>query len=495
MNASLPRPGSIAARAVDVPVRAASSSRRRPVAPAGGTRRADRGSVLIVALLLCAVIGISLVSYIKLTQNSLTLSNRSFYNTASINMAETGVEEALWSFNQVTGGTALATAWNGWDTTDLITAKRTFTDFSLPNNATASVKVYVDHFDPPSGTQPKVIAQATLTIPNSSNTLTKWLELTLRRRSKFAMGMVAKNQIIFHGNTASVDSWNSLYNADGTPRASPVDYSAAVKNSNGSVGSTSVAVGSVAINNADIWGFASVGSSSSSAISVGNNGTIAAYGNAAGTVDTTRIATDFTTNFDTETTPGTGTVITGSFPAVIGTVGVATTYRYNGTITGSFSVLGDVTLILTGNAASPGSDVVRMTGGDMLSIPVGSSLKLYASASMKFTGNGIANANNQASSLQIFGTDTSGAQDIEIGGGASLKGLIYAPASDVTINGDPDVFGSIVANNIDVVGNASFHYDEALANFGGNNPWGVVKWRELTSSTDRGLYTGAMAGW
>jgi hypothetical protein len=73
--------------------------------------------------------------------------------------------------------------------------------------------------------------------------------------------------------------------------------------------------------------------------------------------------------------------------------------------------------------------------------------------------------------------------------------LIYAPASDVTINGDPDVFGSIVANNIDVVGNASFHYDEALANFGGNNPWGVVKWRELTSSTDRGLYTGAMAGW
>lgn len=450
----------------------------------------SRGSALLVALLMMAIIGISIVTYLRLSTNSLTLSNRSFYHSASINLAETGVEEALWSFNQVTDGVALATAWNGWDTSDGTTAKRTFSDFTLSANATSTVKVYVDRYNPPTGVQPKVIVQATIRLPNSTQTMSKWLELSLRRRSKFAMGLVARNQITFNGNTAMVDSWNSAYNDDGTPRASAVDYAAAYKHSSGSVGSTSVAVGSLAVNNADIWGYASVGSTSSSAISVGTNGTIAAYGQATGTVDTTRIATDFTTNFDQEIDPTSGTTLTGSFPSSIGTAGTTTVYRYGGLITSSFTVQGKVTLILTGSG-----DVVRMTGGDQLTIAVNSSLDLYASGDMKFTGNGISNLTNQATALQIHGTRSTTGQDIQIGGGAYFKGLVYAPNADVKLHGDPDVMGSIVANNITVVGNAKFHYDESLANYGGNNPWGIVKWRELTSESTRSTYTTAMSGW
>ena len=50
----------------------------------------------------------------------------------------------------------------------------------------------------------------------------------------------------------------------------------------------------------------------------------------------------------------------------------------------------------------------------------------------------------------------------------------------VTINGNGDVMGSVVANDLTLVGNAAFHYDESLANSGETNePIIVPRWRRL----------------
>ncbi len=447
-------------------------------------RQRERGAVLIVALMLASIIAIALGSYLALSQSSLRLANRSFFNTGAMNVAETGVEEALWSFNQVAGGASASTAWSGWDYTDGITAKRTFTDFALSGGGTASVKVYVDNYNPTGSAQPKVVSQATITIPNETRTLSKTIETTLRRRSKFAMGLVAKNQITFNGNNASVDSWNS--DPDNDPATAAVPYSAAVKRDSGSVGSTSVAVGSVAINNADIWGFASVGSSGSTGLSVGSNGTVAAFGQPQGTVDTTRVATDFTANFDSIADPSAGSVIT-SIGATLGTVGTTATYRFSGQINSSLTIAGNVTLILTAGA---GATAIRLTGGgDGINIPSGSSLTIYTAADVMIAGNGVLNSNTQPNTFQLWGTSTSGiAQNLEVKGNGSLQGVVYAPNANVRITGNGDVLGSVVANNITVVGNAAFHYDEALANWGGSNPYGVIKWRELTTAADRAFY-------
>ena len=456
-------------------------------------RANSRGSLLIVAMLLSAVIAISLGSYIALSRSSLKLANRSFYSNASMNTAASGIEEALWSFNQATGGAALATAWaSPWNTSDGVTAHRTFTDFTLGSGVTAAVRVYVDNYNPTGSVQPKVVAQSTITMPTESLTLSKTIEVTLRRRSKFAMGLVAKNQITFRGNVASVDSWNSLYDDSGALRATPVAYGAGVAHDHGSVGSTSVAVGSVAINNADIWGFASVGGNSSSGISVGSNGTVAAFGSPAGTVDTSRVATDFTANFDSTTMPAGGTVLA-SVGSSLGTVGATNTYTFAGQISSSLTIHGNVTLLLT---AAAGSLAVKMSGGDLLTLDPGATLTIYTAADLQFTGNGISNPNNQASTLQIWGTSTSTTpQSIDIGGGATVNALIYAPDGNVTIRGTPDVTGSVVADNIDVTGSAKFHYDESLANWGGNNPFGVVKWRELVSAGDRAAYSSVLNSW
>lgn len=449
----------------------------------------QKGAILIVAMLLSVVIAISLGSYISLSTTSLRLANRSFYNTSAINLAETGVEEALWCFNKVAEGTATATAWAGWDPSGTTGRRRTFSDFTLSNGATVSVRVLVDNYNPTGATQPKVYSEATVTMPTESLTLTKSLEVTLRRRSRFAMGLVAKNQINFNGNSASVDSWNSLYNDDGTPRASATAYSTGVRHAGGSVGSTSVAVGSVAVDNADIWGYASVGTSSGSGLSVGANGIISGdFSSPPGYIDTTRVATDFTANFDDLSNPTTGTYI-GSVGATIGSTGVTATYSVNGAITGSFLVRGNVTLIISPSASG---ESIKMNGGsDTLTLDTGATLTIYTTGDIDLTGGGVINPNSQASSLQIYGTGGS-SQDIEIGGGAQFTGVIYAPNANVKIHGTPEVMGSIVANNITVVGNAHFHYDEALANWNGSTPFGVIKWRELTTNAER---TTAFASW
>ena len=464
-------------------MRASFSSPRFLGAPSADRRR---GSVLIVALVLCAIIGVSLGSYIALSGSSLKLANRSFFNTSAINLAETGVEEALYCFNQATAGVGTAIAWAGW-TVSGANAKRTFTDFTLSGGATVAVRVLVINYNPAGSIQPKVYSEATVTIPNESRTITKVLEVDLRRRSRFAMGLVAKNQITFNGNVAKVDSWNSEYNDDGTARASPVAYDVAYRHASGSVGSTSVGVGSVAINNADIYGFASVGTSNTTGLRVGTNGIISGnFSASGGTIDSTRIATDFTANFDAMTNPN-GAVDLTTWDTTLGGTGVTATYRYSGAITGSFSVTGNITLILTGSG-----DVMKLNGaGDTLTINSGSSLIIYTAGDIDLTGGGVANPNSQASTLQIYGTGTS-TQRIDIGGGAEFTGVVYAPEASVRVFGTPEVMGSIVANNITVMGNAKFHYDEALANWGGNNPFGIVKWLELTAPTDRAT---AFAAW
>jgi hypothetical protein len=81
--------------------------------------RKDRGSVMITALVFALIIAISLASYIQLSTTSLRLSNRTFYADSAGNLAEAGLEEAVWMFNQMgssSNTTANTSLWQskGW---------------------------------------------------------------------------------------------------------------------------------------------------------------------------------------------------------------------------------------------------------------------------------------------------------------------------------------------------------------------------------------------
>jgi hypothetical protein len=479
---------------------------------------ARRGSLLIVAMLLCAIIGISIVSYINVGRSSLTMSNRSLYNNGAMNLAENGLEEAMYSVNKLVADSTYSFTGDGWTAVGTSDMRRKWTGTAFDQNATGEVRVYIYNYN---GT-PKIISRSLVSLGGqASAAVEKWIEVQLRKTSKFANGLVAKDSIRFSGNNASVDSWNSkLYpstgtdtdgdgtvdaldtdaNGDGVTDAS-IPYSAGVRRDNGSVGSVSVSVDAVLVQNADIWGYAATGGALPS---VGSNGLVGPFGTATGTMDMSRVSTDFSASFDPVTAPTTGTTIAaignGDLPTSLGTAGATTTLRLpsissSGNSSKVLTIRGNTTLVLT---ASAGASAINMTGQSSIYIEPGATLTIYTEGDVSIGGNGVTNGGtttataNQPSSFQIWGTRTSGTQSVSIAGNGVLSAVAYVPNGSLSINGNGDVMGSFVANDINVTGNASFHYDESLGNFGGNNPYRVTKWNELSESTTRATYSSVM---
>lgn len=439
----------------------------------------ERAAVLIVAMLLSAVIAVSLGTYINLSLNSVRLADRTFYANAAMNLVEMGIEEAMWSYNE---DRTSGNGWTAWDTSAGNSAYNKFGTYNYGGNVTGVVQVFVTDRTG-LGASPLIIGKSTITLPKGAP-IVKWIEITLSKRSKFALGLVAKDSITFSGNNATVDSWNSDPNGDGSVI---VPYSGGVANDAGSIGSVDV-TSTISVNNADIWGTAAVGGSSLSAIGVGPNGRVGPFGTPARTLDPNSVSTDFTANLEPVTAPSGGTAIA----AINNTTNLGGgTWRIPSiSLSGpkQLNITGDVIIVITAGAGTSG---ISIAGNAGINLAAGASLTIYTEADVSIAGNGLLNPNARPQTFQLWGTSTSGiAQDIKIAGNGTLSGLCYAPNADLTINGNGDVCGSFVADTIKVTGNAAFHYDESLEDFDTDNPYGITKWRELTTAADRAAYAG-----
>lgn len=491
--------------------------------------QSQRGAVLVVSLVFSVIIAISLTSYLKLASASMSLAHRSFLANEAINIAEAGLEQALWSFNQANDGKA-----NAWSSTPSagntgwlqgITAndrKNTFSGFSLSQGATGRVDVYVQNFNSTgttgAGNNPVAVAKATIT-PTQGPPISKYLVASFQRRSFFGTGLVARNGLIFKGNNATVDSWNSTHNDDGSLRATPVPYYYNSSNPNdpknnrrpyGTIAAVNVDA-TISVQNANIYGYVSVGSSSETSISIGSQGSIGNFSTPSGTKDPNHIATNFTSNLPDVVLP-TYTVVN-TYNAQQGRITGKTTLPKGGdqpSADGKYYYLASVidqggnrnnNLLIEPNrkvvillSAPEGTNAVTMSGGGGIVLSQGATLAIYTAGNIDITGvsdagGGIRNENAKPESFEIWGTSkTAGEQKIRIEGNGSLRGIVGAPFAATTINGNGEVSGSFIANTIELTGNANFHYDESLATFGGNNPFKVAKWRELISATDRAIY-------
>lgn len=455
--------------------------RGRPSIPAQ-----QRGAVLIVALLITALIALALGSYLTLNLSTARLARQSYQRSTSFHLAEAGAEEAVWSFNQANAHNA--EAWTGWSAQNA-TAWRKFTGFDFGGNTTGTIKVYVNNTSPAASDRPTVVAMAVVESPGTPAT-TRMISVTLARRSYFANGIVAKDTLRFAGLNTSVDSWNS--DPDNDPATAPVAYSAAVRRDGGGIATLAVQSSSMLVNQAHVWGNVATGGA---APEVGVLGSIRGADTPDGVqIDPARVSTDFAADLPLVTAPVDGTIIA-NVGATLGTPGVATKWRCpsislhaNQTLT----IQGYVTLVLT---ASTGS-ALDVTGNASIIVPDGSSLTVYVEGDCKIAGNGLSNGNRRPVSCQIWGTSTSAAgQTFQVAGNGALKAVIYAPNAGVTINGNGDIMGAVVARDVTFTGNASFHYDESLASYGDNSSFGVSRWRELTTAEERARWLGVFSGW
>ena len=426
----------------------------------------ERGSLLITAMLLAAIIGVALVSYLSLGRTTLKLSHRTFFANDAGNLAEAGIEEALYSFNLMNVGTSAATAWTGW-TVSSTNAMRTLSPFNRDQNAIGTVKVYVKGYDG-SDNAPYIVSQATITPFDGSAPIVRVVQVTLRRvEGATANGLVALNGLTM-GGSAFADSFNS--NPTNSPTGPWVSYSSAIAHSKTSV---IVMAGSISAGSGAIRGNLKLGKGVVAPSSSVYSGTLTTNYNATFPYPVVPTAASVSQSYS----------LGASIPAILPRAGdvAASDGRYYYFCSGA--TIGILAITSGKNVSIVGTGGTNMTSG--LAIPNLATCFIYMDGPMVLTkGNDISNL-AWAGALQICTTTTS---TCYLGNKTTFTGCLFAPFAPLNLSGGAStsmIIGSVVAKTVTETAGMDFHYDETLLASNPATGFGVFIWQEFQSATDR----------
>lgn len=464
------------------------------------TRNPQSGTVLAVAMLLAAIIGISLVSFLKLSNSSLNISQRNFYENAAMNLAETGLERALYCINQnQVSNLALADAWpagDGWVTNPTShIAKATFTGFDVGPHTTGSIKVYVRNYDLTG--QIVLVSNSFVTLSDGSAPLQKYIEVTVSKRNMFA-GLVAKNFILADSNLR-VDSWVSTNPSNGA--YSP--YTGGAAKANGPIGVVTTTNGALNLgNNPTIYGTVNTGGGT-----VSKSGSAKLSSTAGGSGwNPGLINTAFTYAFPSITVP---------VPSALNTIASNLTssitfprsgdvqasdgkYYYNfvggcgiNYSSGTMTIRRPVVFIMNNHngvnaihTSSAATFVYGTSEGD------NGSFTLYTNGNINFDSGANWFQNKAPVNTAIYGTNLNG-QTIVTRGGGTFYGSIIGENATITFDSGTNIMGAFCCANMTLLGGVNFHYDESLGMIDGGG-YKVTKWKELLSASERSVYAAAL---
>lgn len=207
-----------------------------------------KGSALIITLIITAVIGTALASYLRLAsyQNQSVVHSQ-FWN-GGIPIAEAGVEEALAHLNTVGDGNR---ATNGWILTN--------GQFYLKRSLDAGrYEVWIT-----SDAQPEVSALGYVQEPLTGKEVKRNVRITTTKAGSYMKGIIARDNIVMNGGGVRIDSFDSTdpaYNTNGR-------YDAAKSKDGGFAGAVT---GSINTGNGGIWGYAATGPNGSLVGNVGD---------------------------------------------------------------------------------------------------------------------------------------------------------------------------------------------------------------------------------
>jgi hypothetical protein len=109
-----------------------------------------------------------------------------------------------------------------------------------------------------------------------------------------------------------------------------------------------------------------------------------------------------------------------------------------------------------------------------LTVAKGVNVRFYMVGNFSMKGKDFANNNvdgspvtnpSRAGHIQLYGINPTApaTQTIDLSPPKDFYMMIYAPGADVTMNGNPDLYGAVVCRNWSGNGNTSFHFDKELA--------------------------------
>lgn len=112
------------------------------------------------------------------------------------------------------------------------------------------------------------------------------------------------------------------------------------------------------------------------------------------------------------------------------------------------------------------------------------SVTVYVTGTLTAQGNSGVGVSSDPTKMTFLMTANSQAtlEEGTITGSNKFYGALYGPSATINIQGNADVYGSIIAKTVNVTGSASIHYDEALTQnttVTNLHQVGMVSWREL----------------
>ena len=430
----------------------------------------SRGSALLAALCFAAVLSLALGSYLTVCCRSLQMSTRHLSSAHGLELAEVGLEEALWALNK--------SDWsNGWTITGT-TATKTLSGFTYENGLTGSVSLTVASYDGSAGL--RTVTVTGITTLADGTTARRTLTGTSAQAPLFVNALAATTGNVTFSSAGTVDSYDSSL---GLYSAQAPGYSAIVAS-----GATPAAVNptaTVTLTNAQIKGFAA--SLYSGGPSVSTSGRV--YGPASPAspkVDALRVSVSpYQPVFDIRTISG-GTALTGPPTNSTTTLGVAgdttpAVYRY-----ASLDLKGSTKIIIDGpvRLVVPGNFYLGLNGGtSSIEVSANGTLEIFTGSDIAIYGNGLNNLTSDPKRLALYGTNTLTAPDMNTS--TAFYGVIYTPTGNFKVISNNAIYGAIVAKQIAISATAPvIHYDLNLRNVsftGLDTPFAISAWRETAN--------------
>ena len=436
-----------------------------------------RGGLLITALLLCSIISlITLPSYIMLSKTALRQSQRAMFNVAVVDLAETGLEHAVWAQNNASSNPS---GWTGWSTAQEGSYYRNFTGFNFSGGVSGSVKVVVRA---PNTANSVAIARATIILQDGQK-IEKWVRSTLFRSGATMQGLVLSGSLSMNGGGTVVDSWRSVQNIN-TPNVA-TSYNNAPRGYNATVATISQSTGSVS-GSGYFYGSVKVGAASGG---VNFNGYPYPY-----SVDNNYTATAPSA----VSMPAGGLDLTWGYKhnGTIGVAGQSSMYQMSSLSMGdggNMTIEGNVVLLLKATSTSS-TAALSINGGSVIRLAEGATLSIYTPGNISLNGSGFINS-AAAKNLKIFGTAGSTAtQTFQWTGSTSISGLVHAPNADISMTGGGSQFyGAMTARSV-YIENGGLHFDESLYGFGATSSAtvSVRSYEELETPTSQASFVPLM---
>lgn len=404
----------------------------------------ERGSLLLVAMLMAAAIALVLGSYLNLSSNALKVAHRTFFARDANNLAEAGLEEAIYRLNLMAAGTVAATAWSGWTLTGT-NATYTLPSFNRNQNAVGVVKVYVAGYDG-SDTTPTVYSQAVVTPFDGSPPIIKTLQISLvGSGSTKGLGLVVLNTGEL-ADSCFADSFNS--NPSNSPTGPWLTYSSSIATADLAAG---ILAGTATFGpTAKIYGNLYLGAGVTAPSSSKYTGTLTTNYSATYPLPTYPTTASVSQYYSVGSSLASTLPVSGHVPASDGRY----YYFCSGETITNISITAGKHVTIVGSGGSKLEDGIT--------VPSSSSCYIYMDGTIQLNGSGFSNS-SWAGALRVYTSTTS---NCLIDGVSKTVACIYAPYAYLELKGDKggDFSGGLVVKKLKQSGSFDYHYDKALSN-------------------------------